>query len=44
MTIRFGYLLPTRERIMGGDPDAAPLLAQAGRAETLGRVREEVPG
>lgn len=34
--IRFGYLLPTRERVMGGQPETAPLLAQAERAEAMG--------
>src|SRR3984885_13394800 len=33
---RIGYLLPTRERVMEGRPDAAPLLALAERAERLG--------
>jgi alkanesulfonate monooxygenase SsuD/methylene tetrahydromethanopterin reductase-like flavin-dependent oxidoreductase (luciferase family) len=33
---RLGYLLPTRERTMGGEPETAPLLALAERAETLG--------
>ena len=32
---RIGYLLPTRERIMAGSPDAAPLLALAEKAEAL---------
>jgi probable F420-dependent oxidoreductase len=36
MTVRIGYLLPTRERIMAGRPEAAPLLALAERAEALG--------
>jgi alkanesulfonate monooxygenase SsuD/methylene tetrahydromethanopterin reductase-like flavin-dependent oxidoreductase (luciferase family) len=31
-----GYLLPTRERIMEGRPETAPLLALAERAEALG--------
>ena len=31
-----GYLLPTREQIMEGRPEAAPLLALAARAEALG--------
>jgi len=30
-----GYLLPTRESVMGGAPDPAPLLALAERAEAL---------
>jgi len=33
---RLGYLLPTRERIMEGRPETAPLLALAERAEALG--------
>src|ERR1700730_4707714 len=33
---RLGYLLPTRERIMGGQPETASLLALAERAEALG--------
>ena len=33
---RFGYLLPTREQIMEGRPDATSLLRLAGRAEALG--------
>ncbi|HEX9557344.1 MAG TPA: LLM class flavin-dependent oxidoreductase [Reyranella sp.] len=33
---RLGYLLPTRERIMAGQPETAPLLALAERAEALG--------
>src|SRR6516164_9436754 len=33
MPIRIGYLLPTRERIMAGQPQAAPLLELAERAE-----------
>ena len=36
MAPRIGYLLPTRERIMEGRPEAAPLLALAERAEALG--------
>jgi probable F420-dependent oxidoreductase len=36
MAVRIGYLLPTRERVMEGRPEAAPLLALAERAETLG--------
>ena len=36
MSIRIGYLLPTRERIMAGQPQAAPLLELAERAERLG--------
>src|SRR5260221_10268328 len=31
-----GYLLPTRERVMEGRPEAAPLLTLAERAEGLG--------
>jgi probable F420-dependent oxidoreductase len=36
MSVRIGYLLPTRERVMEGRPEAAPLLALAERAEELG--------
>jgi probable F420-dependent oxidoreductase len=36
MAVRIGYLLPTRERVMAGRPEAAPLLALAERAEALG--------
>jgi alkanesulfonate monooxygenase SsuD/methylene tetrahydromethanopterin reductase-like flavin-dependent oxidoreductase (luciferase family) len=36
MTPKLGYLLPTREQIMEGKPDAAPLLALAARAEAEG--------
>lgn len=36
MTPRIGYLLPTRESVMEGRPEAAPLLALAERAEALG--------
>src|SRR5215469_13966546 len=36
MSIRIGYLLPTRERVMAGRPQAAPLLELAERAEHLG--------
>ncbi|MBV9863275.1 MAG: LLM class flavin-dependent oxidoreductase [Alphaproteobacteria bacterium] len=36
MSPRLGYLLPTRERVMDGRPEAMPLLALAERAETLG--------
>ncbi len=36
MAPRIGYLLPTRERVMEGRPEAAPLLALAERAEGLG--------
>ena len=36
MAPRIGYLLPTRESIMEGRPEAAPLLALAERAEQLG--------
>jgi len=35
MALRIGYLLPTREHIMAGRPEAAPLLALAERAEQL---------
>ncbi|HXH84253.1 MAG TPA: LLM class flavin-dependent oxidoreductase, partial [Candidatus Tectomicrobia bacterium] len=36
MTIEVGVLLPTREAIMSGRPDTAPLLAMAERAEAAG--------
>ncbi len=36
MPARIGYLLPTRESIMEGRPEGAPLLALAERAESLG--------
>ena len=36
MPIRIGYLLPTRERVMAGQPQAASLLELAERAERLG--------
>src|SRR3954470_11438275 len=36
MPPRIGYLLPTRERVMEGRPEAASLLALAERAEGLG--------
>jgi probable F420-dependent oxidoreductase len=36
LTPRIGYLLPTRESVMEGRPEAAPLLALAERAEALG--------
>ena len=48
MSIRIGYLLPTRERVMAGQPQAAPLLELAERAERpefrfcLGRCTSEI--
>jgi alkanesulfonate monooxygenase SsuD/methylene tetrahydromethanopterin reductase-like flavin-dependent oxidoreductase (luciferase family) len=36
MALRLGYLLPTRENVMQGHPQASPLLALAERAEGLG--------
>ncbi len=36
MAPRLGYLLPTREQIMAGQPQATTLLALAERAESLG--------
>src|SRR5467141_3406914 len=36
MSIRIGYLLPTRERVMAGQPQASSLLELAERAERLG--------
>ncbi len=35
MAPRIGYLLPTREQVMNGRPEAAPLLDLAARAESL---------
>ena len=35
MSTRIGYLLPTRERIMAEQPQAAPLLELAERAERV---------
>ncbi len=36
MTVEFGVLLPTREVVMSGRPETAPLLAMADRAEAAG--------
>jgi probable F420-dependent oxidoreductase len=36
MAPRIGYLLPTRERVMSGEPETGPMLALAERAESLG--------
>src|SRR5262249_32285166 len=36
MAARIGYLLPTREQVMAGRPEAAPLIALAERAADLG--------
>ncbi len=36
MTVEFGVLLPTREAIMSGRPETAPLLTMAERAEAAG--------
>ncbi len=36
MPPQIGYLLPTRERVMEGRPETAPLLDLAARAESLG--------
>jgi alkanesulfonate monooxygenase SsuD/methylene tetrahydromethanopterin reductase-like flavin-dependent oxidoreductase (luciferase family) len=36
MAPKLGYLLPTREQVMEGKPDAASLLALATRAEAAG--------
>jgi probable F420-dependent oxidoreductase len=36
MAVHIGYLLPTRESIMEGRPEAEPLLTLAERAESLG--------
>jgi len=36
MAVEFGVLLPTREAVMSGRPDTAPMLAMAERAEAAG--------
>src|SRR5262245_64910160 len=36
MGVRLGYLLPTREQVMAGQPEARGLLALADRAAALG--------
>src|SRR5262245_51930599 len=36
MTVEFGILLPTREAVMSGHLDSAPLLTMAERAEAVG--------
>lgn len=36
MSVKIGYLLPTRERIMNGQPEGAPLLDLAERAADFG--------
>ncbi len=36
MTVEFGVLLPTREAVMSGRPETAPMLAMAERAEAAG--------
>ncbi len=36
MSVKLGYLLPTRERVMEGEHAVAPLLALARRAESFG--------
>jgi alkanesulfonate monooxygenase SsuD/methylene tetrahydromethanopterin reductase-like flavin-dependent oxidoreductase (luciferase family) len=36
VTVEFGVLLPTREAVMSGRPETAPLLAAAERAEAAG--------
>ncbi len=36
MTLKIGYLLPTREQIMQGRPEVAPMLTLAEKAEALG--------
>ena len=36
MTVEFGVLLPTREAVMSGHSETAPLLAMAERAEAAG--------
>src|SRR5712692_7599102 len=36
MTVEFGVLLPTREAVMSGRPETAPLMSMAERAEAAG--------
>src|ERR1051325_6088364 len=36
MSVEFGVLIPTREAVMSGRPDTAPLLTMAERAEAAG--------
>src|SRR5713101_752489 len=36
MTVELGVLLPTREAVMSGRPDTAPMLTMAERAEAAG--------
>src|SRR2546422_6271620 len=36
MSVEFGVLIPTREVVMSGRPETAPLLAMAERAEAAG--------
>ena len=36
MAVEFGILLPTREAVMSGRPETAPMLAMAERAEAAG--------
>ena len=36
MTIKVGYLLPTRERVMAGVHETGPILELAERCETVG--------
>src|SRR2546428_3342537 len=36
MAVEFGVLIPTREAVMSGRPETAPLLAMAERAEAAG--------
>src|SRR3989442_6008667 len=36
MAVEFGVLIPTREAVMSGRPETAPLLAMAERAEGAG--------
>ena len=36
MTVSFGFLLPTRERVMQAQPQTQPILRLAERAEALG--------
>ena len=39
MTIKLGYLLPTRERIMEGKPETGPMLDLATQARDLATTR-----
>ena len=39
MALKLGYLLPTREQIMDGQPEAAPLLSLAERQKDWATIR-----